>query len=200
MQALHPQLRWMKSPLIVQAQQADLADFLVYAGTSYALLVDVVDPDSALAKGLFAALSDEAELHELSWATELSEYQEPAVAAGARRVMQAVPADFINACCFALAVRKRDPRALPGRVLVGRANDQDVVLLDSSVSRLHGWFETNSRGRLVVSDGGSSNGIRVNRAAVAGQRELTGGEVLHFGRVRACVCPLDKFWSLARGT
>lgn len=188
-------LRWMKSPLLVRARQDSLSDFLVAAECAYALLVDVQDAHSPLALGMFAAVADGAELDELEWATELTPHGSLPMHTLAP---PEVPNDLAHACFFALHVRTRNRGTFARRVSFGRGGDQDVVLVDSSVSRHHGWFETNSRGRLVIHDGGSSNGIRVNRATVIGERELVGSELIQMGRVRGFALPLDRFWKLAR--
>ena len=69
---------------------------------------------------------------------------------------------------------------------VGRGDDVDIALQDSSVSRLHA--ELVRRGRHVyVSDLGLSvNGTRVNGRPV-GRRVLADGDVLSFGQARTRV-------------
>ncbi len=68
----------------------------------------------------------------------------------------------------------------PGRLLVGRAGDCDVVIDDDGVSRRHGLLVVSMEGEVTVEDLGSTNGTLVN-----GQRcdvlTLNGGEQLQFG-------------------
>ena len=68
----------------------------------------------------------------------------------------------------------------PGRLLVGRAADCDVVIDDDGVSRRHGLIVVTMDGEVTVEDLGSTNGTVVN-----GQRcdvlTLNGGERLQFG-------------------
>jgi hypothetical protein len=59
------------------------------------------------------------------------------------------------------------------RITVGRARNNDVVLADASVSKLHGHFSPQPDGQLSFVDLGSSNGSRINgRVLASGRPEL----------------------------
>jgi hypothetical protein len=69
-------------------------------------------------------------------------------------------------------------------VLVGRASTNDIVLPHSSVSKLHARIQL-SRGGLLLSDAGSSNGTVVNGDQLRNNEEsnLASGDFLRFGSV-----------------
>lgn len=67
----------------------------------------------------------------------------------------------------------------PGAMRIGRAQDNDIVLLDDRVSRHHGQV-TLRLGMLVYTDLGSTNGSYVNGGAVS-EIALGPGDVLQLG-------------------
>ena len=50
----------------------------------------------------------------------------------------------------------------PGEFLIGRSSDQQIVILDSSISRSHARLVVSRQGELRIEDLGSRNGIEVN--------------------------------------
>ena len=74
----------------------------------------------------------------------------------------------------------RTYRLGPGRLIVGRAADCDVVIDDDGVSRRHGLLVVSTDVEVTIEDLGSTNGTMVD-----GQRcdvlALNGGERLQFG-------------------
>jgi DNA-binding CsgD family transcriptional regulator len=50
----------------------------------------------------------------------------------------------------------------PGEYLIGRSSDQQIVILDSSISRSHARLVVSRQGELRIEDLGSRNGIEVN--------------------------------------
>lgn len=73
----------------------------------------------------------------------------------------------------------------PNRISLGRARNNDIVILDASISKLHAHFVLGPAGRMTVTDAGSSNGTQVNgRRIERGQvAELGPGDTLVFGGV-----------------
>jgi diguanylate cyclase (GGDEF)-like protein len=67
-----------------------------------------------------------------------------------------------------------------GSVVVGRAPDAGVTLLDGEVSRQHARIRVEA-GRVQVEDLGSTNGTRVNEALVQGPVDLRNGDRLAIG-------------------
>jgi len=67
-----------------------------------------------------------------------------------------------------------------GQVLVGRAPDAGVALLDGEVSRHHARILV-EEGRVQVEDLGSTNGTRVNGELVRGRADLHAGDRLAIG-------------------
>lgn len=68
------------------------------------------------------------------------------------------------------------------RLTIGRDRDRDVVLDDSTVSMRHAELRFDGD-RYVLVDGGSLNGIYVNRQPVQ-QVELSSGDELWIGKAR----------------
>lgn len=67
--------------------------------------------------------------------------------------------------------------------IIGREQDNDVVLDDERVSRRHAELRW-ERGRVELADYGSLNGTRVNQQAVRGRAPLRDGDVIEFGSHR----------------
>jgi len=103
---------------------------------------------------------------------------------------------------YVAAIRKRSraDAADPGRIMVGRAHDCDIVLSSQTVSKLHAWIEVSDNGTHWVTDKGSRNGTRVNgqRIAVDQPAALDAGDRVEFGLVRAVFCPVTIFWRALR--
>lgn len=73
---------------------------------------------------------------------------------------------------FALPLLKRRSGEPRGRITVGRAPANDVVLSEPSVSGQHAWFELDEYGSLMIQDAGSKNGTVVNGRPL-GPREVS---------------------------
>lgn len=67
-------------------------------------------------------------------------------------------------------------------VLIGRTPECDVVLYDAGVSRKHCRIFSEGN-RFIIEDMGSSNGTKVNGAAITKKQELTDGDQLTLGPV-----------------
>jgi diguanylate cyclase (GGDEF)-like protein len=74
----------------------------------------------------------------------------------------------------------RTYRLGPGRLIVGRAADCDIVIDDDGVSRRHALFVVSTQGTVAVEDLGSTNGTLVD-GQCHGVLSLNGGEWLQFG-------------------
>lgn len=82
-----------------------------------------------------------------------------------------------------LVERGRAGQAFPltrERVIIGRLGESDIVLGDPGASRRHAEVRRED-GRYVISDLGSTNGTRVNGAAI-GERTLEEGDRISIGR------------------
>lgn len=80
-------------------------------------------------------------------------------------------------------VTKSPGNPWPERISVGRARNNDIVILDNSVSKLHGHFVEAGAGELALVDAGSRNGTKVGseRLKPSEPRVVTSGDVLTFG-------------------
>jgi pSer/pThr/pTyr-binding forkhead associated (FHA) protein len=87
-------------------------------------------------------------------------------------------------------VRKSGSNPWSDRVLVGRAVNNDIVLRNDRISKLHAYFELHGRETTRVAwrlyDARSANGTRVDGVTVPpGEEgiEVRGGQVVQFGTV-----------------
>jgi len=69
-------------------------------------------------------------------------------------------------------------------VRVGRSPGNELVLADDSLSRMHARF-TFAEGTITLEDLGSMNGTRLNGTKITGRQAVKGGDVVHFGNVKA---------------
>jgi pSer/pThr/pTyr-binding forkhead associated (FHA) protein len=74
---------------------------------------------------------------------------------------------------------------------IGRADYNDVVLPDDSVSTVHAKLQRRE-GIWVLVDLGSTNGTFVDGERVPAEAALVPGALLRFGEVRAFFEPVDK--------
>ncbi len=97
---------------------------------------------------------------------------------------------------FALAKAAHNP--WPERISVGRARNNDVVLSDSSVSKLHAHFRVSRDHTLTLTDAGSRNGTRLNDVAVpAGESmRVQVGDTITFGRTTLTVVDAAGIYQL----
>jgi hypothetical protein len=76
---------------------------------------------------------------------------------------------------------------VPGgkRLSVGRVADNELVLNDGSVSKIHAALTMNVQGTLLVADTGSTNGTFINgrRISYGEARQIEDGDVVGFGDV-----------------
>jgi hypothetical protein len=82
------------------------------------------------------------------------------------------------------------------RVSIGRATNNDIVLRDESVSKLHAWFARGEEASIYVADAGSRNKTSVNGLVIPLQspEETMAGDFIRFGTVEAVLCPAAVFW------
>ena len=79
---------------------------------------------------------------------------------------------------------KKPGASFPDRITIGRTGNNDVVLADTSVSRLHAYIRRGNSG-WVVADAGSKNGSWIAGAELEARREtpLPSRAMLRFGDV-----------------
>jgi diguanylate cyclase (GGDEF)-like protein len=91
----------------------------------------------------------------------------------------AAPAEWALVAYAGAALGRVFPLAA-GEVIVGRAPESGVPLLDGEVSRQHARFRVDE-GRVLVEDLASTNGTRVNGALIQGLAELRPGDRIAIG-------------------
>jgi FHA domain-containing protein len=87
------------------------------------------------------------------------------------------------------------------RVSVGRATNNDIVIRDDSVSKLHAWFARGEEGNMYVADAGSRNKTMLNGVAIPLQspEEINSGDSVRFGAVEAILCSAKVVWQAFHG-
>ena len=91
----------------------------------------------------------------------------------------AAPAEWALVAYAGAALGRVFPLAA-GQVVVGRAPDSGLSLLDGEVSRQHARFQVDE-GRVLIEDLDSTNGTRVNGNLVRGLAELRSGDRIAIG-------------------
>ena len=79
---------------------------------------------------------------------------------------------------------KKPGASFPDRITIGRTSNNDIVIVDHSVSRLHAYIK-GSAGGWVVADAGSKNGSMLRGIRLEPRREqpITSRMVLRLGEV-----------------
>lgn len=80
------------------------------------------------------------------------------------------------------------------RILIGRGEECDISLNDTSVSRVHADVEPDESGRYRIGDQASSNGVRVNGMEVE-STTLYSGDIVELGDVRLQFVPKGQAYS-----
>jgi hypothetical protein len=99
-----------------------------------------------------------------------------------------------------LTVAKAAQNPYPDRISAGRARNCDLVLRDSSVSKLHAHFRKLDYGVLELVDLDSQNGTMVNgqRLEPNQPEKVIAGDILSFGAISAQLVDADLLFDLIR--
>jgi VWFA-related protein len=98
-------------------------------------------------------------------------------AAGGTRIIERGPKHLAMLVDKSRTDRKFD---IKGRINVGRARENQIVLDDPTVSRNHAWIKAEGQ-EFLIFDVGSANGTFVNDERVEEPRPLEDGDVVRFG-------------------
>jgi hypothetical protein len=87
------------------------------------------------------------------------------------------------------------------RVSVGRATNNDIVIRDDSVSKVHAWFARGEEGNIYIADAGSRNKTMVNGVPIPLQspEEVKAGDAIRFGAMESILCSAKVYWQAVRG-
>ncbi len=101
----------------------------------------------------------------------------------------------------ALKVVKSADNPWRNRISLGRARNNDVVLRDRSVSKLHAHLTLDDDGQTSLRDAGSRNGTRINGDRIRGKDAivLVAGDEVRFGRVDAVFQDATAFYDFLHG-
>lgn len=96
---------------------------------------------------------------------------------------------------------KKPGAAFPDRITIGRTANNDVVINDTSVSRLHAYLRRTSAG-WVIADAGSKNGSRLRGAPLDARREqpLASRAVVRIGDVELTFFEAADLYAALGGT
>jgi hypothetical protein len=94
---------------------------------------------------------------------------------------------------------KKPGASFPDRITIGRTSNNDVVIADASVSRLHAYVR--GRDPWVVADAGSKNGSWLDGVVLAPRREtaLAPGAAIRFGDVQLAFYRSEDLFELMGG-
>ncbi|MCI0340656.1 MAG: FHA domain-containing protein [Planctomycetales bacterium] len=95
-------------------------------------------------------------------------------------------------------VEKRLP-TFPDKITVGRADNNDIVIVDPGVSKLQAYFLAKGT-EFLLADAGSRNGTTLDLLPLTAMapRPVSGGQVIGFGHtVSALFCTSEILWQLA---
>ena len=98
-----------------------------------------------------------------------------------------------------LAVKKRH-ESFPSMVTVGRTKNNDVVLSDFLISKLHAFFRIVDQ-HYELADAGSQNGTRVGEKVLEPKgpaMRLKSGDVIHFAQLRFRFLDAGPCWDALR--
>jgi hypothetical protein len=99
-----------------------------------------------------------------------------------------------------LPVTKSLENPWPDRISVGRVRNNDIVLAETSVSKLHAHFLPQSDGGMLLADVGSVNGTRVNGVRVTNEpRRVQSEDVVTFGAIVLTFLDAGSLYDLVAG-
>jgi hypothetical protein len=92
---------------------------------------------------------------------------------------------------------KKPSAPFPDMITIGRTPNNDVVLRDATVSRLHAFFRLRD-GAWYVADGGSKNGTSLDGAPLAPRKEcaIDAGQVLRLGDLPLTFYPAAELFQV----
>jgi hypothetical protein len=98
---------------------------------------------------------------------------------------------------------RRKPAAQFDWISVGRNENNDVFLPDTSVSRFHAFFRETPSGGLLLQDARSANGtllhgIRVPRQGEGSPLEVSSGDAVRFGDIHGVILDAAGLLALAK--
>ena len=96
---------------------------------------------------------------------------------------------------------KKPGASFPDRITIGRTSNNDIVIDDPSVSRLHAYLRRDGE-RWLVTDAGSKNGSWLRGALLEPRREapLPASAVLRFGEVDVTFYLASDLFAVLGGT
>ncbi len=98
----------------------------------------------------------------------------------------------------ALPVRKKQ-EVFESKITVGRATNNDIVIADATISKLHAWFVIDGD-RLLLVDAGSRNGTHLGDTRLAAKTPTPAkvGERIRFGSAELVLQDANGCWEALR--
>lgn len=96
---------------------------------------------------------------------------------------------------------KKPHAAFPDRITIGRTTNNDIVIADSSVSRLHAYVRREGAGSWVVADAGSKNGswLRGQHLEARKEKPLASRASMKFGEVELTFFLAEDLYTVLGG-
>jgi FHA domain len=184
---------------IVTKARAATEDAFVREMDGWLLLVRVDDPAGETAQVLQRGTLGERTpvLPSIPFRTIMRTRDDPTIRPranfGARQLTRLLTAPYVVVPIHKRAGSGKD---FIERVSVGRAINNDIVIRDDSVSKVHAWFARGEEGNIYVADASSRNKTLLNGVPVPSQlpEEAASGDALRFGAVESILCPAGIFW------
>jgi hypothetical protein len=91
---------------------------------------------------------------------------------------------------------KKMQTTFPAMITVGRTANNDIVLADVTISKLHAFFQT-TNGQLELCDAGSRNGTFVDGRRLAGRgkgEKVKLGDYVRFGQISMRIMDAGQTW------
>jgi hypothetical protein len=100
-------------------------------------------------------------------------------------------------------VKQTGRSPFPNFISVGRTANNDVVIVDASLSKFHAYIRTDTHGDFAIQDAGSRNGTFVDDAPVPAKEKgapvgLRSGARVRFGRIELIFLAADQFRSMVK--
>ncbi len=110
------------------------------------------------------------------------------------------PTDDVDLEVYPLT--KKPQASFPDRITIGRTGNNDIVIADSSVSRLHAYVRREATGAWVVADAGSKNGSWLRGQVLDARREkpLASRALLKLGEIELTFFLANDLFAALGGT
>lgn len=99
-----------------------------------------------------------------------------------------------------VTLQPQEGHAWGNRISVGRASNNDIILTDNSVSKLHAYFSVEEDGTITLRDMESRNGTTVGgeQLPTGGRRPVSSGDEISFGAISCTLLSSADLYDFVR--